>query len=465
MKRCTGVILCLFVSVSLFAKVSADSALSKPRTVCSFFVNTAGGIHRYPNPYTDYPGLKKSNHVVFPLDLRFYFLKNHLGFGYTRFTSGSFGGTGWYRSYHPMYLKNAGSIEEENIFFISYNFNLTRFQGKHFSPYFQINHGIAENSGYIIFGTAGILYHITKNISINASLNAGGSQDYEKYDLNLGLCISGKRIERDRVTQKQFLKSKRIKDSLSLSAQRFIIELGAGLYLAKAQDHGFKSSDNRYMDFYINTSDYYENEFVYVRRGFPLLSIGYLKRNQSLHLEGSHAEFSVAGGGDGSPYVIERTMETNLAALYELNDLASLWNKRKYRKCSWFGGVKLLFSSKQRDIDWAYSYYNGWGRNSNDIKYKFRSNSLRPIIETGFKWQFQSHVYMKMGVGFNTICYMQGNYYSQQHMITYPYGGLIHDPETFDEEKDIDYKKWITPGGGSTFKVADNIFFKLGYSF
>ena len=149
MKRCGSICLFLFICTSIFSEnIKADSGAQKSDVSASFFVNTLIGVHKYPSPYARYAASRAHNQFLFPVDLRFYFLRNHLGFGWTHFTSVDLRGFIFrYRSYHPMLIRNAKSFEEENIFFISYNFNLSRFQGEKLSPYFQINHGYAENAG------------------------------------------------------------------------------------------------------------------------------------------------------------------------------------------------------------------------------------------------------------------------------------------------------------------------------
>ncbi|MDF2437710.1 MAG: hypothetical protein K0Q95_2086 [Bacteroidota bacterium] len=462
MKKGGCLLVFLFICTCGFSS-DADSSVQKPRVLCSFFVNTVGGMHRYPSPYDGYAASSKSTQIIFPVDLRFYFLKNRLGLGFTHLTSGNFGGTGWYRPYHPMVIRNAAAIEDEELFYFSYNFNLPRLQCEKFSALFQINHGISLNAELVHFITLGGLYSLTKNIAVNASLNVGWGREYEKYDLNLGLCFRALGMQKDRATKKQIAKTKRSTDSVSLFKQRFSIELGGGLYTSKAQDDSPWGSDegNR---FYVSTENYSENEFVYMRRSFPLISLGYNKGNHLFQLEGSIVEHSAKEkGGEYHAGFIGRSSERSVALVYSINDLVSLFN-HKFRRYTWFASAKLLYCSKFRDISSSLHYYH-WSSSYDKTNYKFKSQSERLQVETGFRWQIQKHLYIKTGLTFNTIGFIKGNYYSHQEKLSYHFTGSIYEAVEFSEQKSINYSEWITPDNPTTFKTIDNIFFKLGYSF
>src|SRR6476646_5267262 len=94
----------LIISIKGFSREPNDSVYKHPRVLCSFFVNTAVGVTRYPHPYQEYPfGNKRYDRkYLMPVDFRFYFLRNHLGIGFTHFTSLSTGpGAPQYQSYNP----------------------------------------------------------------------------------------------------------------------------------------------------------------------------------------------------------------------------------------------------------------------------------------------------------------------------------------------------------------------------
>jgi hypothetical protein len=281
MKKCISIVCFFLIWLASGARQDLrDSVYEKPKVLCSLFLNTAAGLQMYPLPYDTYYRRTKSTSQVltFPLDIRFYFFKNHLGIGYTRFTT--VGSNHGYEPYNPFMVLHKGRLfRDDEMFYMSYNFNLKPFESRKLSPYFQISSGYSSLAPLLVFGTAGVQYKLTDVIALNLSFNGGGGPGrIRKFDMNFGLCIRA-------LKGKSKPKVEHTRDSLKF-IRRFAVEVGAGYHNAESQTLNFYNQASL-----VDTTDYYHNDLKVLRHALPIIGITFTKGEQSLQLEYSRVNY------------------------------------------------------------------------------------------------------------------------------------------------------------------------------
>ncbi|MDF2437709.1 MAG: hypothetical protein K0Q95_2085 [Bacteroidota bacterium] len=432
--------------------IVSDSLDKKPRVLCSFFLNTAAGAQQYRKEHDGVSYREKSGdqRMTFPFDLRFYFFKNHLGIGFTRFTT--IGSTNGYESYSPFAIVHKDRFtRKDNLFYISYNFNLKPLETHRVAPYFQINHTFSTRPFSIILsGTLGMLYKLNDLIAVNAAVNGGYGTSGARYEFNAGLCF--------RATQRnhspQQIQSVKQKDSISRRKQRFLFEIGGGITNTNKQ---YISTISRY-PFDVDTVDYFQNDLTRVRLIFPSIALGYTAKNQSILFECSVIKNSVNQDDfDSERYIYARSSDLYLSLGYYMNDVAAFRRPKVQRKVDVFGGIRMALEFKESEMSvkgrWSVPDYRHY-----QTVHSFESYTYRLLLETGLRKQFSRHLFGRAGCALNTIGYINGSY-----KMTDRYNPLNADGHY--RQIDRKYDQILFIGNSNTARLFHNFFIKLGYSF
>jgi hypothetical protein len=479
MKRITLLVSLLIMFGHLFAQdVPKDSVKIEQKVLCSFSLNTIFGLHNYQEGSGE---MKYARRTFFPLDVRFYFMNNHLGIGYSNLGSMTsktlFRGSDYSLPYMsvPAYYR----YRHHSMFFLSYHFNLRGIESKKCAPFVEISAGWSNQAGFAALVTTGVQWKLNKNIAINFAGNLRHGLTYLYYgcDFNVGLCIravknegpkfkpSGSRQSDSAILAIRDLQiaSAKQSDSLSIAKQRIVISIGGGFYTGRTQSKFLQRSGEATHDFYIDSNNLQENDFVPVRRFFPVVSLGYIMGKRSVELAGSMISYS----HNSFPYywgsMQIRSTEYAVTLSYNVNDIRDLWNSSaKNKRTTFYTGLRLEFAGKERAISDYFASHPDLDVYRR-LNYKFKSKSLSLAVDLGPRWQCSRHVFVKLAAGINLIGFIHGDYSYDSEISERSSTGV---PYTIKYRSDSrKYNKLLVPGTTSTFYSNASVMLKIGYAF
>jgi hypothetical protein len=456
MKKPGFIISLLFVCIKTNAReILKDSLKEKPRVLCSFFLNTAAGNQQFrDNPDGKiYRERSPDTRITFPIDIRIYFFKNHLGLGYSKFkTVGSYNR---YEAYNPFAIVHKGKKSRDvGYFYMSYNFNLRPLETERLAPYFQINHAVSFEPVLVMaFGTIGVQYKLTNFLALNAALSGGYGTGGGKYEANIGLCFRAVEKKREHKESRSIQKQ----DSIKWKG-RILLELGAGYNNAEQQSLTFYNYDK----YFVDTVNYYKNDLLVIKHAFPSIGLGYMKNNQSFQIEYSGVNYRSANKITSSSFINmnESTSDSYVSIGYYLNDVAGFTKYKKESKFQLYAGIKLCDEWKKRNIGVS-GYLTAGDYRTFETYYLFKSNTIRLLLESGIKYNLNDHFYTRFGFSLNSIGYHHGTYnLIDQYTPTF-------GPDTSTKTRIMSrkYDQLLFIGNHETARLFHNFFLKIGYSF
>jgi len=264
-------------------------------------------------------------------------------------------------------------------------------------------------------------------------------------------------------TQKQdSLKYEKNKGISIEIGHHFLIATQSGISKNRDLSNG---RDNHYtsIKFPVDTIAIYNNDLIINRRYFPTLSVDFNFHGHKLLLEGTYTNFknTISFAEDFGTTAHFNSKEYYILLGYSYNNLFIGKKNKINRRTRFYITANILFQNKEREFYYrTFNIVGGGLPASNTLNEQSSSFHITILPEFGMKLNITKNIYFKIGIRFNTISYSYGRYFWNYETFSKSYP-QIH---TYSEEKNT-YKKILYAGENRYFMLADNIFFKFGYSF
>lgn len=278
------------------------------------------------------------------------------------------------------------------------------------------------------------------------------------FKINIGYNFNKKRI---RIHSQQ-------NDTIALN-KRFFIDAGVHIQIAKQSNIAIYSNNGRgdwtgynSINCPIDTSDFYKNSLILNKRIFPSLSFGFRFKQHEFRSEFSinHGKSLFSYSEDFGKYSYFNNTEYYFLLGYNYIGSLNKENKRNPKNCFYFGG-NILFQHKNRQF--YYRHFNAIGggpASSEEFNSTFNSVHFSLIPDAGLKFGCQRQIYFKLGVRFNGISFVDGNFTWNYQFIT----DFIPQTSGY-EEKSGRFSKLVFTGESGYFPLVDNFYLKVGFSF
>ena len=259
-------------------------------------------------------------------------------------------------------------------------------------------------------------------------------------------------------------------DSLKFERNKAIsIEFGHHFLLATQSNisryRNKRSGDDMHINaikFPIDTVANYKNDLIIDRRYFPSLSVDFNFHDHKLSLEGSYTNFksNFSYAEDYGKAAHFNSKEYYILLGYSYNNLFVRAKKRLIHRTRFYLTANILFQHKEREFYYYHFDAIGGGYIATEtLSEQSSSIHLSIVSEVGMKLNITKNMYIKLGFSINCASYANGRY-SWNYETVLKYAGI----QSYSDDAGT-YKKFLYSGENGYFRVVDNVFFKLGYSF